>query len=82
MSEYLQLENRLLKLELRVMELEKQLAQPGAGNGVAPSAPSPAAPNIVPPSTSLPSGVNPPSDEEIRNYQKVRSFMDLLGACR
>ncbi|MCB0211864.1 MAG: hypothetical protein KDJ52_21165 [Anaerolineae bacterium] len=79
MSDYLQLENRVLKLELKVMELEKQLAQAGGSNGTAPSAPSPISPNVIPPASS---NAAAPTDEEILTYQKVRRFMDFLGNCR
>ena len=83
MSEYLQLENRLLKLELRVVELEKQLAQQrGSTNGTTSSVSGSSSSNIVSPSIDLPDGVTPQSDEQVRNYQKVRDFIDLLAACR
>ncbi|MCB0192256.1 MAG: hypothetical protein KDJ65_09970 [Anaerolineae bacterium] len=79
MSDYLQLENRVLKLELKVLELEKQLAQAGGSNGSQPSLPSPVSPNVVPPAGG---SASTPTDEEIRTYQKVRRFMDFLGNCR
>lgn len=83
MSEYLQLENRLLKLELRVVELERQLAQQrGSTNGATSAGSGVSSSNVVAPNINLPDGVTPPSDEQVRNYQKVRDFIDLLAACR